>query len=72
MSRGQMVCAGTAAFLKAKYGVGYSLDITRQSTGTVQHIVDVVQKHIPEAVVDKNIGTHVLVTGSVISPRSDI
>ena len=50
MAEGKMVCCGTPIFLKALYGVGYSLVITTLATESAHAFVEsIVLRHVPAA-----------------------
>eukprot|EP00927_Polykrikos_kofoidii_P058513 TRINITY_DN5306_c1_g1_i2.p1 TRINITY_DN5306_c1_g1~~TRINITY_DN5306_c1_g1_i2.p1 ORF type:complete len:2147 (+),score=286.97 TRINITY_DN5306_c1_g1_i2:56-6442(+) len=60
MAKGELQCCGSSLFLKNRFGAGYRLTCARLkgipgSTGS-KMIVDVVQRHVPEAVVQTDVG----------------
>jgi hypothetical protein len=57
MSEGRLRCCGSSLFLKAKFGVGYNLSMTRSSIACNDSVVsDLVQRHVPEAVLLSSAG----------------
>jgi hypothetical protein len=57
MSEGRLRCSGSSLFLKAKFGVGYNLSMTRSSIACNDSVVsDLVQRHVPEAVLLSSAG----------------
>jgi len=53
MHEGRLRCLGSSLFLKKKYGVGYSLTISKQmNVASLEHsekIMELVHRHIPDA-----------------------
>ena len=58
MSKGKLVCCGTSLFLKSKYGVGYSLVITRNDNDEEHKIkiLETVKSHLDKFDVINDIG----------------
>eukprot|EP00850_Spirogloea_muscicola_P017011 SM000142S00525 [mRNA] locus=s142:89468:101029:- [translate_table: standard] len=50
LANGRLRCCGTSLFLKARYGVGYNLTITRADTDCQEkRVQSLVLQHVPEA-----------------------
>lgn len=57
MAAGRVACTGSSMFLKRRYGVGYTLTVVKAPTGAHAHsISDLVRGHVPDAVVQTNVG----------------
>lgn len=57
MSEGRLKCSGSSLFLKAKFGVGYNLSMTRSSASCNDTAVTAfVHKHIPQAILLSSAG----------------
>uniref|UniRef100_A0A8C0W9E3 ABC transporter domain-containing protein n=1 Tax=Castor canadensis TaxID=51338 RepID=A0A8C0W9E3_CASCN len=49
MSSGRLKCAGSSAFLKRKWGLGYHLSLYRNETCDQEQITSFINHHIPDA-----------------------
>uniref|UniRef100_A0A8C6QYA3 ATP-binding cassette, sub-family A member 6 n=2 Tax=Nannospalax galili TaxID=1026970 RepID=A0A8C6QYA3_NANGA len=49
MSNGSLKCAGSSAFLKRKWGLGYHLSLYRNETCDLEQITSSINHHIPDA-----------------------
>jgi len=49
MHKGEVVACGTSLFLKNRYGVGYTLTITKKENADTKAIEECVSKHVPKA-----------------------
>ena len=56
MSDGRLQCAGSPHFLKEQYGVGYHLTVGKQAACVSQHVIDLVQTHVPDSRVMSDVG----------------
>ncbi|OAE27724.1 hypothetical protein AXG93_4193s1240 [Marchantia polymorpha subsp. ruderalis] len=51
MSEGRLRCCGSSLYLKAKFGVGYNLTMTKlNQTCNEKAVQDLIQEHVPQAV----------------------
>lgn len=49
MATGSIKCCGSSLFLKSRYGVGYTMTITKTEIADVPRIDKLVRQHVPEA-----------------------
>mmetsp|Transcript_25624 Transcript_25624/g.41329 ORF Transcript_25624/g.41329 Transcript_25624/m.41329 type:complete len:244 (-) Transcript_25624:3060-3791(-) len=55
MHKGEIVACGTSLFLKNRYGVGYSLTITKKEGADSKRIKELVNKSIPKSEILSNV-----------------
>jgi ATP-binding cassette subfamily A (ABC1) protein 3 len=53
-------CCGSPLFLKGKYGVGYHLTLSKESQCDVDAISSLIQKMVPAAECEGNIGAELI------------
>lgn len=56
MREGELRCAGSSLFLKDRFGCGYHMTVQKGSGAMTQPIKTVVESHIPEAVLEQDLG----------------
>ena len=60
MAAGRVACTGTSMFLKKRYGVGYTLTVVKEPTGSHSHAIsDLIRSHVPEAIISTNVGNEI-------------
>ncbi|XP_033100067.1 ATP-binding cassette sub-family A member 3-like [Anneissia japonica] len=59
MSTGEFQCCGSSLFLKKNYGVGYHMVIVKKSDCDVHRLTTVIQKHVPDAELESNVGSEI-------------
>lgn len=57
MHKGELKCCGTSMFLKAKYGVGYVVTLTKTPKCDAGQVKEVVNRHVASAELLSNVGT---------------
>lgn len=58
MGEGKLICSGSTVFLKNRFGVGYTLTITKGSPEVDSFkIIDVIRKYVPDAKILTNVAT---------------
>ena len=56
MASGKVQCYGSSLFLKNRYGVGYHMVMVKTSTCDPIQVKNVIEKHVPTAQLESNIG----------------
>jgi ATP-binding cassette subfamily A (ABC1) protein 3 len=58
MGEGRLICSGSSIFLKNRFGVGYSLTISKISPEADSNtILETIKKHVPGALITTNVST---------------
>lgn len=58
MGEGRLICSGSSIFLKNRFGVGYSLTISKVSPEADSNtILETIKKHVPGALITTNVST---------------
>lgn len=57
MGNGELKCCGSSYFLKKKFGIGYHLICVKGATTNSEKITALVQKYVPDAVIENDIGS---------------
>ena len=60
MAEGKLHCCGSPLFLKRRFGQGYTLSITRNSSCVVKTLQDSVTRLVPGAVLTSAVGTEIM------------
>jgi len=62
MGDGKMLCCGSSVFLKNKFGVGYSITLTKSSPDVDSTpIIETIKKYVPDCQVLTNVATDLAV-----------
>lgn len=56
MEKGSIKCCESPICLKKKYGLGYHMVMIKDPSCDVQHVMSVVNSHVPSAQMESNIG----------------
>eukprot|EP01006_Ploeotia_vitrea_P010395 TRINITY_DN26993_c0_g1_i1.p1 TRINITY_DN26993_c0_g1~~TRINITY_DN26993_c0_g1_i1.p1 ORF type:complete len:1759 (+),score=157.69 TRINITY_DN26993_c0_g1_i1:43-5319(+) len=59
LQHGSLRCVGSSLFLKAKFGVGYTLTLVRQPGADANRLLEFVRSHIPPAAITSDAGQEV-------------
>jgi ATP-binding cassette, subfamily A (ABC1), member 3 len=57
MHKGGLKCVGTSLFLKRKYGVGYTISLTKREGGHDEEIAKLIHSSVPEAQQVRSVAT---------------